>query len=300
MSYKNYDIVNHEKFVAQYMDAASHASIFTSDAIQIYPLAIASSLIKPPTNLFRADYNFLLFFSTGGGQQQVDNEIFDLDANDILFIREGHLNAIKYIHPNTHGYFIHIATALLPQIFVNSTLLHRLTFYPKHSVSTADMNWLCKCCELISLSRNENTLSRDVQITLLKAITLKLTEASTTTLSRPDRQSEVAMLFKELLYDNFINNRDVKFYADKLSVSENYLNRCVNYITSKPPKQHINEMVIIHSKLLLQNRAKGIAQVAFELNFSDPAYFGRQFKQLTGQTPTEFRNSFTQDLSGQM
>ncbi len=79
------------------------------------------------------------------------------------------------------------------------------------------------------------------------------------------------MLFKELLYNNFIQNREVKFYADALAVSENYLNRCVNQITNKPPKQHINELVIAHSKVLLQDRAKNIAQIAFALNFSDPS-----------------------------
>jgi AraC-like DNA-binding protein len=121
--------------------------------------------------------------------------------------------------------------------------------------------------------------------------------ASATTLSKHDRQSQITMLFKELLYKNFTKNRDVKFYAHSLSVSENYLNRCVSHITNKPPKQHINEMVIVHSKLLLQDGSKDISQVAFELNFSAPSYFGRLFKQLTKQTPTEYRNSFTQGLS---
>jgi AraC-like DNA-binding protein len=56
-------------------------------------------------------------------------------------------------------------------------------------------------------------------------------------------------------------------------------------------------MVIVHSKVLLQDVSKDISQVAFELNFSAPSYFGRLFKQLTKQTPTEYRNSFMQGLS---
>jgi AraC-like DNA-binding protein len=72
----------------------------------------------------------------------------------------------------------------------------------------------------------------------------------------------------------------------------------VNHITNKPPKQHIHEMMIVHSKVLLQDFSKDIAQVAFALNFSDPSYFGRLFRQLTGQTPTEYRNTFMQGLSG--
>lgn len=297
MNYKNFDIVNHERFVAQYMDTTAEAFVFQTSQIQIYPLSIASSFIKLPTPLFRADYNFLLVFLKGGGKQQVDNEILELNANDVLFIREGHLNAVKSIDSGTDGYFIYIDSALLPQIFVDSALLHRLTFYPKQSVSKSEMEWICKCCELISLQKIDNVYSKGVQAALLKAIVMKLAEASAVTLAKPDRQSKITMLFKELLYDNFIKNREVKFYADSLFVSESYLNRCVNYSTNKPPKQHINEMVIVHSKVLLQDRSKDIAQVAFELNFSEPSYFGRLFKQLTKQTPSEYRNSFTQDLS---
>jgi AraC-like DNA-binding protein len=274
------------------------AFIFQASAIQIYPLSIAPSLIKPPTPLFRAEYNFLLLFLEGGGEQQVDNEIFELNPNDVLFIREGHLNAIKSIKPDTNGYYIYIDSALLPQIFVDSALLHRFTFNPKHSVSKSDMEWLCKCCELIFSQKTDNSYFQEIQSVLLKAIFLKSAKASATTLSKPDRQSQIAMLFKELLYENFIKNRDVKFYAHSLSVSENYLNRCVRHITNKSPKQHINEMVIVHSKVLLQDCSKDISQVAFELNFSAPSYFGRLFKQLTRQTPREYRNSFRQGLSG--
>jgi AraC family transcriptional activator of pobA len=297
MSYKNFDIVNFERFVAQYMDTYSEPFVFQTGAIQIYPLSIAPMLLKPPTPLFRAEYNFLLLFLGGGGKQQIDNEIFDLNPNDVLFIREGHLNAIKSIDSDTKGYFIYIESALLPQIFVDSALLHRFTFYPKLTVSRAEMEWLCNCCELVIPQKETKLYGIEIQSVLLKAMILKLAEASATTRSKPDRQSEIAMLFKELLHENFIKNRDVTFYADSMAISENYLNRCVTHCTNKPPKQHINEMVIVHSKVLLQDRTKDISQVAFELNFSGPSYFGKLFKQLTGQTPTEYRDFFTQDLS---
>jgi AraC family transcriptional regulator, transcriptional activator of pobA len=158
------------------------------------------------------------------------------------------------------------------------------------------MEWLCQCCELIARQKGENPYAREVQAALLKAIVLKLAEASLSTHPKPDRPWEITMAFKDLLYKNWMSNRSVAFYADALAVSENYLNRCVNQVTNKPPKQHIHEMVIVHSKILLQDSSKDIFQVAFALNFSSPSYFGRLFKQLTGQTPTEYRNTFMQGL----
>lgn len=162
------------------------------------------------------------------------------------------------------------------------------------------MEWLCQCCDLMIGHKNNFTDSKEIEASLLKAIVLKLAETWPAALSRRDRRLEITMLFKELLYENFMHRRDVKFYADSLAVSENYLNRCVNQVTDKAPKQHINEVVIYHSKVLLQDFSKDISQVAFELNFSDPSYFGRLFRQLTKLTPSGYRNSLTQDLSGHM
>ena len=165
------------------------------------------------------------------------------------------------------------------------------------SVSKIEMEWLCQCCTLMINHKNNFIESKEVEVSLLKAIVQKLAQTWPASLSNSDRQSEISMLFKELLYENFMYKRDVKFYADSQAVSENYLNRCVNYVTNKAPKQHINEIVVYHSKVLLQDLSKNISQIAFELNFSDASYFGRLFKQLTKLTPSQYKNSLTQDLS---
>ena len=295
----NYNVLNFGSFVKQFMGNNAQPFIYGQSQVQLYPLNIASSYIKPPIPLFRANYNFLLLFSNGGGEQQVDYDVFELTTNDVLFIREGHLNAIKSIDPSTQGYYIHIDSLILNQIFDNKTILNRLSFNPKHTVSKLEMEWLCKCCDLIIEQKENAKSSAEIEISLLKAIVLKLAESWSHAASKPDRQSEITMMFKELLYENFMQRRDLSFYSHSLAVSENYLNRCVNNVTNKPPKQHINELLINYSKVLLQNLSKDISQVAFELNFSDPSYFGRLFKQLTKLTPTEYRNEVMQDLSEQ-
>lgn len=300
MNNKDSNIVNFDRFVTQFMGNNPQPFLYKQQQIQLYPLNIAPSFIKAPIPLFRADYNFLLLFSNGGGEQQVDYDIFKLNANDVLFIREGHLNAIKSINPDTEGYFIYIDSVLLSQVFANKALINRFSFNPKHSVSKIEMEWLCQCCDLMIQQKNNFVSSTEIEVSLLKAIVLKLAETWDPASSKPDRQSEITMLFKELLYENFMHRRDINFYADSLTVSENYLNRCVNNVTNKPPKQHINELLINHSKVLLMDFSKDISQIAFDLNFSDPSYFGRLFKQLTKLTPSEYRNVIMQDLSEQM
>ncbi len=297
MHQKKIDIVNFEGFVDQFMGNTTQPFTFKQSPIQIYPLSIAFSFIKAPGPLFRTDYNFLLLFINGGGEQQVDNDILELNPNDVLFIREGHLNAIKSINPSTDGYYIYMDSLLLSQVFSDKALLNRFTFNPKNSISKVEMEWLCKCCDLMIQHKNNFTDSNEIETSLLKAIVLRLAQTWPAASSKSNRQSEISMLFKALLYENFKHRRDIKFYADSLAVSENYLNRCVNHVTGKAPKQHINEIVIYHSKVLLQDFSKNISQIAFELNFSDASYFGRLFKQITKFSPSQYRYSLTQDLS---
>ena len=49
--------------------------------------------------------------------------------------------------------------------------------------------------------------------------------------------------------------------------------------------------LIVQAKYLLFFAGKSIQEVAYELRFKDPAYFGRFFKRITRQTPGEFLHS---------
>ncbi|MFD1873448.1 hypothetical protein [Hymenobacter bucti] len=118
------------------------------------------------------------------------------------------------------------------------------------------MAWLGQCCELIISQAGDQAHAEEIQTVLLRAMVLKIAQASATTLCQPDRPSEITMRFKELVYEQVATHREVAFYASALAVSENYLNRCVRQLTQKPPKQHLNELVILRSKILLQDRAR--------------------------------------------
>jgi AraC-like DNA-binding protein len=293
----NFDHVNLATFFSKYTRNREELLDFIESPIQIYPLSIAKQLIPTPARTFRADYNFLLIFTAGGGLQQLNNDRFQLNKNDVLFIREGHLNAIEEIHDGTDGFFIYFENAVIPLLFEDSELLNRLAFYPKTSLEEKSMVWLNECCNLLFKSDNQDGVTDPIRIALLKSIILKISESNSSILTSPDRKTEVALRFKHKLYSEFKENRDVSFYADFLSTSDNYLYRCVKSVTGKNPKEHINNAVIGHSKVLLQDARMQISEIAFQLNFNDPSYFGRLFKQIVGITPSEYRDQFRQDLS---
>lgn len=78
-------------------------------------------------------------------------------------------------------------------------------------------------------------------------------------------------------------------FADLLHVHVNHLNSVVKKHTNKTTREIIHERVISEAKTLLRNTNWNIAEIAYALGFEYPSHFNKYFKQVTAQTPLEFR-----------
>lgn len=93
-----------------------------------------------------------------------------------------------------------------------------------------------------------------------------------------------------LIDANFIHQRETIFYAKKMGFSLRKINEISVMRTGKTVKQHLQDRLILEIKREIQLKEKSLKEIAFDLGFSEPAYFTRFFKQQTTFTPTEFKN----------
>lgn len=106
----------------------------------------------------------------------------------------------------------------------------------------------------------------------------------------PDNKDDhILFQFKVLLSEHFIEERQVSFYADKLNLTPKYFSTIIKKVSGKTAGEWINEMLLLESKVRLQNKHHSIAQIAYDLNFSDPSHFGKFFKKHTGMSPNQYR-----------
>lgn len=105
-----------------------------------------------------------------------------------------------------------------------------------------------------------------------------------------DRDIHMLSQFKRLLSEHFIAERQVSFYAEKMHLTPKYFSTIIKKISGKTAGAWINEMLLLEAKVRLQNKGQSIAQIAFDLNFSDPSHFGKFFKKHTGVSPLQYRN----------
>jgi AraC-like DNA-binding protein len=103
------------------------------------------------------------------------------------------------------------------------------------------------------------------------------------------RKENLVKNFTQLVQKQFRSQRNVNAYAEQLSITPKYLTETVKEITGKTAGEIIDDFVLLEAKLLLDNPALSIAEIADELHFSDQSFFGKYFKRHTGLSPKEYR-----------
>ncbi|MGZ5133684.1 MAG: helix-turn-helix domain-containing protein [Flavitalea sp.] len=97
--------------------------------------------------------------------------------------------------------------------------------------------------------------------------------------------------FIQLVNNFYIEKRTIEEYANLMNVTANHLSQSAKAASGKNALSFINDRILSEAKSLIQFTDYDISEIAYQLNFSDPANFGKFFKKHTAQTPVEFRKS---------
>ncbi len=102
--------------------------------------------------------------------------------------------------------------------------------------------------------------------------------------------------FEGLLKDYFLKEDQlefgmpsVKYCAEQLNMSPNYLSDLLKKETGRNAQDHIHAFIIDKAKTILLSTTDSVTQVASGLGFDYPQHFSRLFKNKTGMSPTEYR-----------
>lgn len=119
--------------------------------------------------------------------------------------------------------------------------------------------------------------------------------------SRKDKSEiwEMATSFKgNTLVDRFLvmaqqhfkEERQIKYYADKLGVTAKHLSRLLKKHTGCTANEWMRNYILLEAKVMLKSSTLTMGQIAQQLNFPSQSFFAKYFKNATGYTPKQFRN----------
>lgn len=112
---------------------------------------------------------------------------------------------------------------------------------------------------------------------------------------KPDEASmrsyDIFNKFLHLVQEKCCRERSVQWYSEQLCLSAKYFSEVVKSVSGRTAGQWITNMVVLEIKALLLNPELSVKEVAQKLNFPNQSFMGKYFKNATGISPSEYRNS---------
>ncbi|GAB6975386.1 helix-turn-helix domain-containing protein [Prevotella falsenii] len=99
----------------------------------------------------------------------------------------------------------------------------------------------------------------------------------------------IARFMQMLERGDYVKNREVGYYADKLCVTPKYLSEVTKDVSGKTANYWILRFTIVHIRRLLKEREMTFTEISDLFDFSSPAYFSRFVQKHFGVSPTKFR-----------
>lgn len=197
------------------------------------------------------------------------------------------VNAVACSRPMVEEFLLR-STEMLP-------LLLHLSNFPAVDLNEAQQKriseYFSMICTLIHGGITPN-LSRKVGCLLKASLYEMLDNFDANSLSRPrTRREELTARFLRLVAENFLNHRDVAFYAEKAGVSAKHLSSVVKSVGGRTAGGWIETYVVLEAKMLLANTDLSINEISRKLNFKTQALFGKYFRQVTNMSPSAFRKT---------
>src|SRR5690606_34799086 len=282
--------VNADEFVDRFMSGSLDHLKHIHSPVKVFRLSeIAPHLDIPIPPIFFG-YNLVVHLTKGYFKHQIGPEVYTVQAPAVLISNYGNISAISSVDKLAQWHCVLINDNAMTALFREHEILNIFSVSPLLNLSVnenLDLEALLR--QLFNEIRSKNPY-RELSDSLLKSILLKVIKLSDAN-KKLTRRQEIAVRFKQLVYKNFKEQKHLSFYADRLAVSSNYLNRCVSSVFKKSSKDIILEVLIMHAQLLLVESTKSVADIAYELDFTDPSYFSRIFKKITGMSPTLYRET---------
>jgi AraC-like DNA-binding protein len=115
-------------------------------------------------------------------------------------------------------------------------------------------------------------------------------------LKSPGQEQPAVKLIREHIEENYSNNISLQSLSNLCNLSPFHLIRVFQNHIGIPPHIYLKQVRIKNAqKLLAQNLSP--AFIAQEVGFTDQSHFSKQFKQIIGITPGQYRNSIQNNVT---
>ena len=250
------------------------------------------------------DFMALLFCTQGNIELDIHDKHYYVGTNDVLYCNRGTLLHHISLRPSYRGKLLCVSWEYAEQLLMRGTcrwesILH-VRQYPLLHLHPREQQLLRAYYQLFTVKvENYYTPKNDVdsiflgffhdfhQILVRYAGQWNKLKRS----SVSSRQDELFKRFIALTKEHFRQEHFLPFYAYRLCVTPKYLSTVVKQVSGQSVTKWIDTYLMDEIKSLLRNSNLSISEIACQLHFSNPSFFGKFVKAKTGESPKSLRKT---------
>lgn len=245
----------------------------------------------------RVEFHLLFLIDSGAGVHRVDFRTLPLRAGSLVFVRLGQVQQWSALSTAQGPLVIISPEAMAPSSRRGQSHpdLLSLAEWPQYATlestlfdeTNRDILRLRADIERFSGTSLETAIIHHTLYALLLRLARDLrTGADATTHSR---EAQIHRDYLRQLESAFHRRLSVLDYARALACSESTLSRACLAVTGKTAKALLDLRIALEAKRLLAHSPVAVAQIGYQLGFSEPTNFVKFFRRLEGMTPEAFR-----------
>lgn len=250
----------------------------------------------------RSPLHCFFYLSEGSVLVDIDDATYFIQEDDLVIIPAGQMFKVRY-YENSKGYMGGFHNSLVEPSGAGENSMTRLGFLriwgnPKFALEPTGSAGISALMERLCLEYEKDTPDIEIIKAYLSAFVAEISAIyKQSNQESVKHNGTICNKFLELLFHNkdisvkeAASKLSVAYYAQKLSITPNHLNKVVKGVTGKSPSLWIEEAVILEAKRLLRTTHLSLGEIAGMVGILDQSYFARRFKKHEGISPREYRN----------
>jgi YesN/AraC family two-component response regulator len=231
---------------------------------------------------------------------------YDFDEGVLIFTAPNQVQTISKSQKlnEIKGWMIFFHPDLIRNTSLGKTIdKYKFFEYDVHEalhLSELEQRMITECVNMIKNEISER-IDNHSQTVIASSLELLLNFSSryyerqfiTRKINHSDVVNQIEKVLKSYLKSDDMSEKGlptVKYLADQVHLSPNYLSELLKRETGINAQDHIHYMIIEEAKNILLHTNQSMSEIAYSLGFEYPQYFSKLFKLKTGKTPVEFRS----------
>lgn len=249
--------------------------------------------------------NFLMFVMEGSTGYETGNFYHESREQELLFIRKGGFAIHKRFERPYHALMYVFDDAFIKSLVAEYPALlekkysKEVDFLQQPGVLELNPSPLIKSVflsslEYLRLSGKESVIAMELTFKELLVNLLREKESNPFYLYLSWLCNDEAVSFIKLMRENSHLNFSTKELARTAGMSESTFKRIFQQHFGVPPGKWLQEQRMARALILLSNPKNTIADIAFQLGYSDAAAFSKAFRKAKQLNPSEYYKQLTE------